>query len=56
MTLDERLRISDDRLNRPHMALEGDSPARRVVERPAAGEILGLSRVGGLHHRYSRAA
>ena len=40
--------------DRPHMALEGDAPMPRAVER--TGEMVALRRVGGLHHRYSRAA
>ena len=42
--------------DRPHMALAGDAPAHRPVEPPERGEVVALPRVGGLHHRYSRAA
>lgn len=42
--------------DRPHMALDGDAPAGREVEGPTQGEVIALPRVGGLHHRYSRAA
>jgi transposase InsO family protein len=42
--------------DRPHMSLAGDAPASRNVEPPAAGKVVALPRVGGLHHRYSRAA
>jgi transposase InsO family protein len=42
--------------DRPHMALDGDAPAGRAIEGPAQGEVIALSRVGGLHHRYTRAA
>lgn len=43
--------------DRPHiMALDGDAPVGRAAERPALGEVVALPRVGGLHHRYSRAA
>lgn len=38
------------------MALDGDAPAGRAVEGPDGGEVVALPRVGGLHHRYSRAA
>lgn len=41
---------------RPHMALDGDAPAGRAIEGPEQGYIGALPRVGGLHHRYSRAA
>jgi transposase InsO family protein len=44
------------RLVRPHMSLGGDSPVTRDVELPTAGRVIALPRVGGLHHRYSRAA
>jgi hypothetical protein len=42
--------------DRPHMALDGDAPAGRATEGPELGEVVALPRVGGLHHRYSRAA
>jgi putative transposase len=42
--------------DRPHMALQRDSPVARAIEPPSAGKIVALQRVGGLHHRYSRAA
>ena len=42
--------------DRPHMSLGGDSPVTRDVEPPTAGKVIALPRVGGLHHRYSRAA
>jgi hypothetical protein len=43
-------------VDRPHMSLDRDSPAGRVVEIPGRGRVVALPRVGGLHHRYSRAA
>jgi transposase InsO family protein len=42
--------------DRPHMALRGDARVARAVEPPSAREVVALPRVGGLHHRYSRAA
>jgi transposase InsO family protein len=42
--------------DRPHMSLHGDAPVSRYVEPPMHGKIVALPRVGGLHHRYSRAA
>ncbi len=42
--------------DRPHMSLGGDSPVTRDVEPPTAGKVIATPRVGGLHHRYSRAA
>jgi hypothetical protein len=34
--------------------LDGDSPAARAVEQPGTGNVIALSRVAGLHHRYVR--
>jgi putative transposase len=42
--------------DRPHMSLAGDAPVRRPVQPPALGRVVALPRVGGLHHRYARAA
>jgi transposase InsO family protein len=42
--------------DRPHMTLDGDAPVSRAVELPGSGRVVALSRVGGIHHRYSRAA
>ncbi len=42
--------------DRPHMSLGGDAPTGRSLEPPSAGDVIALPRVGGLHHRYSRAA
>jgi transposase InsO family protein len=42
--------------DRPHLALRRDAPVSRAVEGLDAGAIVALPRVGGLHHRYSRAA
>jgi transposase InsO family protein len=42
--------------DRPHMSLSGDAPTGRAIEPPSAGDVVALPRVGGLHHRYSRAA
>lgn len=35
--------------DRPHMALDGDAPAGRAAEGPELGEVVALSRAGGLH-------
>jgi putative transposase len=42
--------------DRPHMSLDRDAPVARAVQPPSAGRVVALPRVGGLHHRYSRAA
>jgi transposase InsO family protein len=42
--------------DRPHMSLNRDAPLTRAVEPPSAGAIVALPRIGGLHHRYVRAA
>ena len=42
--------------DRPHMSLGGDAPTGRALEPPGAGDVVALPRVGGLHHRYARAA
>jgi putative transposase len=41
---------------RPHQSLEMNAPVAREVEPPAKGRIISLPQVGGLHHRYLRAA
>jgi transposase InsO family protein len=41
--------------DRPHMSLDGDASVR-AIEGPDLGEVIALPRVGGLHHRYARAA
>jgi putative transposase len=43
-------------LCRTHLSLNKDSPKPRAVEPKALGNILALPQVGGLHHRYTRAA
>jgi len=41
---------------RPHQRLSGNSPEPRVVESPPHRRIVAVPQVGGLHHRYQRAA
>ena len=41
---------------RTHLSLEKDAPKPRAIEPPEAGEIIAVSKVGGLHHRYTRRA
>ena len=42
--------------SRPHLSLERNSPSPREVEPPCRGKVVSTAQVGGLHHRYSRAA
>jgi transposase InsO family protein len=41
---------------RPHQSLERNAPEPREIEPPVKGKIISLPQVGGLHHRYLRAA
>jgi len=41
---------------RTHLSLNEESPKLRAVEPESLGNIVALPRVGGLHHRYTRAA
>jgi hypothetical protein len=42
--------------SRPHQALEKNSPTPREIEEPVKGKVIAIPQVGGLHHRYRRAA
>jgi transposase InsO family protein len=42
--------------SRPHQALEMNSPIPREIEAPANGKVISIPQVGGLRHRYRRAA
>ena len=42
--------------SRPHMSLVGDAPLSRKIEPPSLGRVVAIPQVGGLHHRYARAA
>ncbi len=42
--------------SRTHLSLEMDCPERRAVQPPELGDVIELSEVGGLHHRYERRA
>jgi putative transposase len=41
---------------RTHLSLERNSPEPREVEPPSGGDVIAIPQVGGLHHRYTRAA
>ena len=42
--------------SRSHLSLDGNSPIPREVEPPSRGRVVALPYLGGLHHRYTRAA
>ena len=41
---------------RTHLSLDRNAPVPRRVERPTEGRVIAIPQVGGLHHRYTRAA
>ena len=42
--------------DRPHQSLDGNSPVSREVELPDERRVVAEPVLGGLHHRYQRAA
>jgi len=42
--------------SRTHLSLNRNAPIEREVEPPSKGRAVGIPQVGGLHHRYARAA
>jgi len=42
--------------SRTHLSLNRNAPIEREVEPPSRGRVLSIPQVGGLHHRYQRAA
>jgi len=42
--------------SRIHLSLNKDAPISRPIQPPAAGRIVEIPQVGGLHHRYERTA
>ena len=42
--------------SRTHLGLFKDTPVSRPIASPAAGEIVAIPQVGGLHHLYGRRA
>ena len=42
--------------SRTHRSLDDNAPCPREVDRPDEGSVVAIPQVGGLHHRYSRAA
>ena len=41
---------------RAHLSLDRNAPLPRTVEPPSQGRIIAIPHLGGLHHRYTRAA
>jgi hypothetical protein len=41
---------------RTHLSLERNAPVPRRIEHPSEGRVIAIPQVGGLHHRYTRAA
>ena len=41
---------------RCHLSLRGDAPKPRAPQGPELGRVVEMPEVGGLHHRYERAA
>lgn len=41
--------------SRPHLSLDRNSPQSRAVD-DGPGEVIAIPHLGGLHHRYARAA
>jgi transposase InsO family protein len=48
--------VEYDERSRTHLALDKDTPLSRAVSSAAAGRIVAIPQVGGLHHRYDRIA
>lgn len=42
--------------SRTHLSLDRNAPIEREVEPPSCGRVVSIPQVGGLHHRYARAA
>jgi putative transposase len=42
--------------SRTHLSLDKDSPISRPIQSVAAGRVVEIPQVGGLHHRYERVA
>jgi len=43
-------------VSRAHLSLERNAPVPRSIEPPASGAVVAVPQIGGLHHRYTRAA
>ena len=41
---------------RTHLSLDRNAPNPRQIEPRSQGKVVAITQVGGLHHRYTRAA
>jgi putative transposase len=48
--------FDDYHRSRAHLSLDRNAPIQREVELPQCGRVIAIPQVGGLHHRYTRAA
>jgi putative transposase len=51
-----RLYFAYYHLCRTHLALDRNAPVPRAIEPPERGRVIAIPHLGGLHHRYTRAA
>ena len=42
--------------SRPHLSLGRNAPMPRQIEPAERGKVISIPQLGGLHHRYTRAA
>ena len=42
--------------SRPHLSLKRNAPVPRQIVPAERGKVIAIPQVGGLHHRYTRAA
>ena len=42
--------------SRTHLSLDRNAPEPRQIESPERGKVIAIPHLGGLHHRYTRAA
>ncbi len=54
--LRNRTELAVENLARAHLSLDRNSSFERQVEPPDLGKAISIPMVGGLHHRYRRAA
>ena len=48
--------FADYHESRAHLSPNRNSPVPREIEPPERGKVIAIPQVGGLHHRYRRAA